>query len=366
MLWHKVPGTDRLPCLSGQSFNGIPVSQGRQMNVKRSLLLAAVVPGLMAGLCLAVMTSSKPTATFEGHTGEVNDVILSPDGKTIASRNGTVKLWDVTNRVERFTLEHDAGSFAFSPDSRTLATGGVDGQVKLWDVNNSNVRAIFQGEPYIKAVAFSPDGKTLASGRNSVQLWDVATGRREATLEDPQWQEPEEHFSSTAFSPDGKTLAVQCHYGRVTLWDMTRKEKRATLEGTWPGDGLAFSPDGKTVATGSGLSFYLWDVGTGQERAEFRHDAFITSVAFSADGTVLAASDEMTIILWDIASGQKRSTFKRGRRLFTNTFLDEFLPTFEGHIVMIDSVQFTPEGKLVALGRSGSAVLMWELATARK
>jgi WD40 repeat protein len=342
------------------------------MNVKRSLLLAAFVPGLMAGLCLAVMTSSKPTATFEGHTGEVNDVILSPDGKTIAScsNDGTVKTWDVASRKERATLQHNACSVAFSPDSKTLATGGgVDGKLKLWDVNTGKIQAIFQDGSWMMSIAFSPDGRTLASGNGSIRLWDIATGIKRTTLKDPQWDDGDDLLNSLTFSPDGKNLALGSQAGRIMLWGLNRDGKRMTLdEDLSPGTCLAFSHDGKTLASGNrGTILRLWDVGTGQETTTFQgHDYHLASVAFSLDGSVLASADDRTIILWDVTSGERKSTFRRGRWGLTETFLDRFLPTFNGQTVTVRSVQFSPEGKLVALGSSGSSVLMWELATARK
>jgi WD40 repeat protein len=106
-------------------------------------------------------------------------------------------------------------------------------------------------------VAFSPDGKTLASGSddNTIKLWDVATGKEQATLKGhTAW------VASVAFSPDGKTLASGGDT-TVRLWDMEGKEL-ATLKGHTKGvNSVAFSPDGKTLASGSqDKTIKLWDV----------------------------------------------------------------------------------------------------------
>ena len=79
--------------------------------------------------------------------GEKNYTLVqySPDGKTIATipigpdrQGGTVRLWDVATGEHLKTLKGysncDFKSVAFSPDSKTIATGHWDGTVLLWDI----------------------------------------------------------------------------------------------------------------------------------------------------------------------------------------------------------------------------------------
>jgi WD40 repeat protein len=84
-------------------------------------------------------TSPKLRDTLEGHTGWVMSVAFSPDSKTLASGSAdqTIKLWDVaTGKVQATLKEHTdmVGSVAFSPDGKTLASGSLDNTIKLWDV----------------------------------------------------------------------------------------------------------------------------------------------------------------------------------------------------------------------------------------
>jgi WD40 repeat protein len=106
---------------------------------------------------------------------------------------------------------------AFSPDGKTLTSGSYDTTIKLWDVETGKEQATLQGHTGpVYAVALSPDGNSLASGSHdkTVKLWDVATGKERFTMKghsDVVW--------SVRYSPDGKILATLGN-GQIKLWDL--------------------------------------------------------------------------------------------------------------------------------------------------
>jgi len=174
---------------------------------------------------------------------------------------GEVTVLDLATRKERTFFRGDAGrinSVAFSPDGKTLASGGRDGAIRLFDVAKGKERACLRehgrgnaktgkGRPEdiglggVYAVAFSPDGKTLAAVPDyspfriptrgeSVKLWDLATRRVRAHLEAPAvW------VWAVAFSADSRTVTTTGEVlprgqvrGEVRLWDAASGKPRCT------------------------------------------------------------------------------------------------------------------------------------------
>ncbi|MGH3165077.1 MAG: WD40 repeat domain-containing protein [Trebonia sp.] len=87
--------------------------------------------------------ASPAIAVLTGHTGYVNTVVFSPDGRTLAtgSERGTVQLWDVATRQQigpsltTASTEGFVNSVAFSPDGQILV-GVSGGGVQLWNLND--------------------------------------------------------------------------------------------------------------------------------------------------------------------------------------------------------------------------------------
>jgi WD40 repeat protein/class 3 adenylate cyclase len=197
--------------------------------------------------------TGKLLVSLQGHTGPVDSIAWSPDGKTLASGSteGTVKLWEVaTGKLLTSLQAHtdSVWSLAWSPDGKTLASASRDQTVKLWNAAAGKLLTSLQGHTGpVCSIAWSPDGRTLASGSydHTVKLWDVATAKPVRSL-----QAHTSGVYSVTWNPDGRTLASGSDDRTVGLWDAAKGSLLSTLRGhtstVWS---VAWSPDGKTLAS---------------------------------------------------------------------------------------------------------------------
>jgi WD40 repeat protein len=300
-------------------------------------------------------------------------VALTADGRTLVTSSNL----DPTVRVHRLSADHPqttlsghAGTYisdmAFSPDGRTMATVRQGppgrGSVQLWDVRTGDREATLAtdtdlallGEQLhitdarLKAVGFSPTGRAVAArvGKNRViEVWDVATGRlgQSRTLG---------AIDTAVFSPEGTRLAIVGMDGSVRIWHLST----GALHTVHTGHGqsvraVAFTPDGRTLAVvdieAGGEQITLLDAVTGRAQRTIKPGVRgPLSLAFSPDGHTLATASNSNgvVTTWDARTGQLQDSFSVSDQ--------------------VASLAFSSDGRTLAAS-SVRGVQLWDLATSQ-
>ncbi|MYF98194.1 hypothetical protein F4212_03530 [Candidatus Poribacteria bacterium] len=175
------------------------------------------------------------------------------------------------NREEIHTLKEDDGrvfSVAFSPDGRTLASGGFNGVIRLWHVATGKlIFTLPKRGANGYSIAYSPDGNTIISSGLGIQCWDIETGKHKELID---FGENMQGFNGIhncminfiAISTDGKFEVDGGEMGGIRLWDYETGEVKLNPSGhKWRVSSCAFSPDGTTFVTASfDGTILLWDV----------------------------------------------------------------------------------------------------------
>jgi RNA polymerase sigma factor (sigma-70 family) len=242
-------------------------------------------------------------------------------------------------------------ALGYSADGKMLASGSIDEAVHLWDAKTGQLLHILRGhKAWVDSVFFTPDNKRVIScGQDqTARVWEVATGK-----ELRRWKT--KGGWKMGLSPDGKTLAGMGDFpdkATIFLWDTDTGKKVRELPYEGEQDlafDMAFSPDGKRLVCG-GKMLRLFDVATGKQLQVFGSGQRIHSVAFAGNGKVLAVGrDGQPVTLWDT------TTLKEIRRL-------------DGDRDGARAIAFAPDGKTLAVaafGAEGRAAL-WDPATGTK
>lgn len=112
-------------------------------------------------------------------------VSFSADGSRLAAArgDGTMLIWRLADSEIEHSFRANRGVvrvLAFSPNGRSLASGGSDSAVRLRNgLTGAQHWQALGGQGTVDVLAFSAEGRWLASGteNGSVQLLDAATGR---------------------------------------------------------------------------------------------------------------------------------------------------------------------------------------------
>ncbi|MBM4069552.1 MAG: hypothetical protein FJ271_11470 [Planctomycetes bacterium] len=249
----------------------------------------------------------------------------------------------------------DTLSVSWTRTGRLLAAASEDGFVRVWDGDRGAVKASLlhevgkrgpRGTWGVRA-AIAPDGKTVASAnlsRPDVILWDVASGKKIATLSTPAGNVRDLRFLTDEWLLEfrgERLLARRLAGDRSRVFDLGKllPSTHALFAITLSGDGSVLALfDGKKATTHrvlihpDGLALSLV--------ATIGAELSLPTMALSHDGRLLAVYDagkrpyrELTI--YDAATGvQKYWLLWRKSSGLPN----------------VDSMCFLPDGKTLAVG----------------
>jgi WD40 repeat protein len=366
----------------------------RSPRTKRIALAAGALTSLALVSLLLVLAAAKPAngppielgfrdtpILLDPHEHWVQAIAFSPDGTSLATGTGYLRVWDVANGQLKSIHADDAmrgiQGLAYAPDNRLVAAvGGFFGrEALLWDISAGKIvqdfvepaaapgsvpataAFIYKGQPInyrvLSALAYSPDGRIVATAPGDVVLREAQSGDLIAKL-----YHPAQGVKALAFSADGQTLATASEDKQVLLWSVPEKRLLQTLDGaTQPLVSVALSEDGRQVAaisTGKKSIFdetpvsnlWTWDPAFDSPLKLSLGNVRAGPVAFAGPSTVILAAGH------DVLSLELASSSPALRKTWS-------------HNQDILALAVSPDRKLVASGGKDRNVDLVDLATGK-
>ena len=342
------------------------------LNLLSKLLLLIIVTTVYLPNCLAqnyTQMGLPDGAKARLGKGDITDLLYSPNGNILAVVSSIgIWLYDTENYQELNLLPipknrsramaHRITSTTFSVDGQELLSETDEKLILLWNVSTGENIEINQG--VIDFFSNYRQTRTIETENKSIKFLK----RDNENIEKPS-KEKNEKDVKIAYSPDGQTYATANDAYTVMIRDTRTRKLKKRIFG-YPElaylSKISISPDGKILASLRRNYFIrLWDVNTGKlkkslvghkvttisnkKRGPYAPFTKIDSVAFSPDGKILAnGSLNGMIRLWDTSSGKLKKTL-----------LDQ--------IGFVKSLTFSPDGKSIASGSDDGSILVWNIET---
>ena len=319
--------------------------------------------GTWIGLWWYELATMKPVDLWETERGMISALEFSPNGALLATGNwdGGVKVWDVQNhrclaKMQRTGLFDRASELVFSPDGQRLASsGGKYDAIYIWHPETGEQIAKFTVDEELQPrhrptripLAFSPDGKFLigATPENTFSVWDIETGECAACLTG--------HSTSVIallFSPYGEFLSSADYDGGLRKWEVAKLTANkpnpvvASLPETINWAQYIYSSDGILLAaTTSGTTVTVLDVERNRKVATLAHKEIVQRIRFSRTGSQLVIVGTDTIQTWNIGDPTPQS------------------PVIRGHTAVCGAVAFSPDGSTLAAGHWINGITLWDV-----
>ncbi len=345
--------------------------------------------------------SGEQERTFRGHTGALRQVAFSPDGRVVVSggQDRVVKVWALETGEHTTLTGHadEVRALVFLPgNSEILMSAGRDRTIRFWNLRARTQQAMlpiysggmrtadfmpngtlvhvartgvswdchvmFSSKDVLESTDIPPDGlgggapwlawfpnsRVLAvTRRNSceVELWlvGISGAQRLDPIRTPTPLYTPTPLHAMEISSEGVLAAVAQDQHSIYLYRQESSEPWKRL----PSDEraiqcVAFSHDAKRLVAGcSDGTLLSSNVPTGEvERQWLAHNTGVRCTAFARDGTLASADHDDTVRVWPDAS-------------------DEFTCEFKCQGSWIQSMTFSPDGRVLAIALFTGEIELW-------
>jgi WD40 repeat protein len=285
------------------------------------------------------------TQTLDEH---VVDLRWSPDGTYVAGMPsvGRIGVFHAESG-ELFSLlpSHKGGNggIDWHPECDTLATYGQDSTIRIYaSPLDFEPREIALERGWADRIAWNSDGSLLAAvvGK-SLFILDGVSGDLKQTFSD--------HKSTVcdiSWNPKRSLEIASVCDGGARMWRVGEDKPIGDFD--WGGASLlvSWSPDGRWVVTGDQLpSVHVYDTGRKYPLHIQGYETKVKALAWQSDSAWLATGGASSITVWP-------TTGKKGPQNATPIVL-------EGHIGLVESLDFQPSQPVLVSGGRDGIVLLW-------